>query len=40
MFPTSIIKKEILPAMKRNKNYLATHNMEWNNGNIRPETRP
>lgn len=26
--PTSIVKKEILPAMERNPNYLATHNME------------
>jgi len=33
--PTSIIKKEIKPAMAKNKNYLASHNMEWNNGNIR-----
>jgi murein L,D-transpeptidase YcbB/YkuD len=26
--PTSIVKKEIVPGMKRNKNYLASHNME------------
>jgi murein L,D-transpeptidase YcbB/YkuD len=26
--PTSIIKKEILPGIQRNKNYLANHNME------------
>jgi murein L,D-transpeptidase YcbB/YkuD len=26
--PTSIIQKEILPAMQRNPNYLASHNME------------
>lgn len=26
--PTSIIEKEILPAMQRNPNYLASHNME------------
>ena len=33
--PTSIIKKEILPAMAKDPNYLATHNMEWNDGNVR-----
>lgn len=33
--PQSIINKEILPAMKRDKNYLAKHNMEWNNGQVR-----
>lgn len=33
--PTSIIKKEIKPSMAKNKNYLAQHNMEWNNGNVR-----
>lgn len=33
--PTSIIKKEIKPAMAKNKDYLAQHNMEWNGGNIR-----
>ena len=33
--PTSIIKKEIKPGMAKNKNYLAQHNMEWNNGNVR-----
>ena len=26
--PSSIVKKEILPAMNRNKNYLASHHME------------
>ena len=30
-----IIKTEILPAMKNNKNYLSRHNMEWNNGAVR-----
>jgi len=38
--PRSIINKEILPAMKRNKNYLASHNMEWNGGNIRQKPGP
>jgi murein L,D-transpeptidase YcbB/YkuD len=33
--PKSIIKKELAPAMAKNKNYLAQHNMEWNGGNIR-----
>lgn len=28
--PPSIVKKEILPAMESNPNYLATHNMEIN----------
>ena len=34
--PTSIVKKEIMPAMERNSNYLASHNMEitGNNGGI------
>ena len=33
--PSSIIKNEILPAMAKDPNYLANHNMEWNNGNVR-----
>ena len=33
--PKSIIEKEIKPSMDKNKNYLAQHNMEWNNGNVR-----
>lgn len=33
--PTSILKAEILPAIQRNPNYLASHNMEWNNGSVR-----
>ncbi|MFT3980209.1 MAG: L,D-transpeptidase family protein [Ferruginibacter sp.] len=33
--PASILKSEVLPGMKRNKNYLANHNMEWNGGNVR-----
>jgi murein L,D-transpeptidase YcbB/YkuD len=33
--PKSIIKKEIAPAMEKNKNYLAEHDMEWNGGEIR-----
>jgi murein L,D-transpeptidase YcbB/YkuD len=33
--PTSIIKKEVKPGMAKNSNYLAKHNMEWNNGAVR-----
>jgi murein L,D-transpeptidase YcbB/YkuD len=33
--PPSIVKNEILPAMRRNSNYLARHNMERHNGGIR-----
>ncbi len=38
--PQSIIKNEILPGIERNKNYLANHNMEWNNGNVRQKPGP
>jgi len=38
--PASIIKNEIRPAMRRNRNYLARHNMEWNGGNIRQKPGP
>ncbi|HYJ38344.1 MAG TPA: L,D-transpeptidase family protein, partial [Chitinophagaceae bacterium] len=33
--PPSIIKKEVVPGMKRNPNYLSRHNMEWNGGSVR-----
>lgn len=33
--PPSIINKEVKPGMAKNKNYLANHDMEWNNGNVR-----
>ncbi len=33
--PPSIVKKEIKPALEKDKNYLAKHNMEWNKGRIR-----
>jgi murein L,D-transpeptidase YcbB/YkuD len=33
--PQSIINKDVKPGMARNKNYLAKHNMEWNNGQVR-----
>jgi murein L,D-transpeptidase YcbB/YkuD len=38
--PPSIIRKEIVPGMKRNKNYLASHNMEWNGGAVRQKPGP
>lgn len=36
----NIIKKEILPAIEKNPNYLAEHNMEWNNGEVRQKPGP
>jgi hypothetical protein len=27
--PSSILRKEILPAIAKNSNYLAKHDMEW-----------
>lgn len=33
--PTSILNKEIKPAIERNPNYLAEHNMEWNGNRVR-----
>lgn len=33
--PTSILIKEILPAIKRNPNYLKKHHMEWHDGGVR-----
>jgi murein L,D-transpeptidase YcbB/YkuD len=33
--PPGILKKEVLPGIKRNPKYLASHNMEWNGGNVR-----
>jgi len=38
--PKSIVEKEILPAIAKNKNYLAKHNMEWYKGNIRQKPGP
>ena len=38
--PASILKNETLPAIKRNPNYLAKHNMEWNGGNVRQKPGP
>lgn len=33
--PPGIMKNEVLPGIKRSKNYLARHNMEWNGGSVR-----
>lgn len=33
--PNSILKNEILPGIAKNPNYLAEHNMEWNEGRVR-----
>ena len=38
--PTSIINKEVKPGMKRDKNYLASHRMEWNGGRVRQKPGP
>jgi L,D-transpeptidase YcbB len=38
--PQSIINKEVKPGMARNNNYLASHNMEWNGGNVRQKPGP
>lgn len=38
--PPSILKNEILPAIRRNPNYLARNNMEWNGGAVRQKPGP
>ena len=38
--PSSITQKEILPAIAKNSNYLAQHNMEWNEGRVRQKPGP
>ena len=38
--PTSIKNKEILPALRRNRNYLVRNHMEWNGNNIRQVPGP
>jgi len=38
--PASIMKNETLPAIRRNKNYLRNHNMEWNGNSIRQKPGP
>jgi murein L,D-transpeptidase YcbB/YkuD len=36
----SILKKEILPAIEKNPNYLAEHNMEWKDSFVRQRPGP
>jgi L,D-transpeptidase YcbB len=38
--PYSILKNEVLPGIKRNPNYLARHNMEWNGNSVRQKPGP
>jgi L,D-transpeptidase YcbB len=38
--PTSILKNEVLPGIKRNKNYLAANHMEWNGNSVRQKPGP
>lgn len=38
--PSSILKNEILPAIRRNPRYLAQHNMEWNGNSVRQKPGP
>lgn len=38
--PSGILKNEVLPGIKRNPNYLASHNMEWNGGAVRQKPGP
>ncbi len=38
--PNSILQKEILPAIRRNKNYLKQNNMEWSGNNVRQKPGP
>jgi murein L,D-transpeptidase YcbB/YkuD len=33
--PPSILRKEILPGIAKDKHYLEKHNMEWNDGQVR-----
>lgn len=38
--PNSIVKNEILPGIAQNENYLAEHDMEWNEGKLRQRPGP
>ncbi len=38
--PPSILKKEILPAIKRDPNYLSRNHMEWNGNAVRQKPGP
>ncbi len=38
--PSGILRKEVLPGIRRNRNYLAKHNMEWHDGKVRERPGP
>lgn len=38
--PKSILENEIKPAISKNSNYLAEHNMEWNGNTVRQKPGP
>lgn len=38
--PPGILYKEVLPAIRRNKNYMSKHNMEWHGNTIRQRPGP
>ncbi|HTQ66367.1 MAG TPA: L,D-transpeptidase family protein [Puia sp.] len=38
--PPDILKKEILPGIKKDPNYLSKHNMEWNGKTVRQKPGP
>ena len=38
--PASILVKEIQPALRKNKNYLAANHMEWNGSGVRQKPGP
>jgi murein L,D-transpeptidase YcbB/YkuD len=38
--PSSILRKEILPAIAKNSNYLAKHDMEWVGRRVRQRPGP
>jgi len=38
--PASIMKSEVLPAIRKNPNYLKKNNMEWNGNTIRQKPGP
>lgn len=38
--PTSILQHEILPGIRRDRNYLARNHMEWSNATVRQKSGP
>ncbi len=38
--PASILKAEVLPGIRKNSNYLAQHNMEWQGNGVRQKPGP